>query len=172
MTSFLDIETEAPPGSFSQYDIAVMLPELQKLTTEDTYVEIGVQYGRSLYIAAKYSKAKVYGVDIEPNLKTELLTGLDYEYTDVGSEKAAWEWDKKKDKFIRLLFIDGDHSYLGCAKDIENWAKFVNQGGVILFHDCDSTSPGVMKAVREYYGDKVETFKDSVGQTSIAKVKL
>src|ERR1700761_8447809 len=101
------IEEEAPPGSFSQYDIAVMLPELQRLEKDSVYVEIGVQYGRSLYIASKYSKAQVYGVDIENTLRSDLLEGLHYTYSHAGSEKVAWTWEQE----IDLLFIDGDHSF-------------------------------------------------------------
>lgn len=169
----LEIEAELPPGSFSQYDIMVMLLELKKLNKGNVYVEIGVQYGRSLYLAAKYSKANVYGVDIAPTLQKDLLAGLPYTYSSRGSDKEAWLWDKNSPpQYIDLLFIDGDHSYHGCAKDIENWAKFVKKGGVILFHDFDSSSPGVVQAVTEFYGNKLQTFTDSIGNTSIAKVQV
>lgn len=163
---YLAIEAELPPGDFSQYDIMVMLPELKKLTKEDIYLEVGVQYGRSLYLVAKYSEAKIYGVDIQPTLKRNLLRGLKYNYTDKGSDKAAWDFNKP----ISLLFIDGDHSFHGCGKDIYNWLPHVKSGGVILFHDCDDSSPGVVRAVKEAFG-KYETF-EYLGNTSMAKVTI
>jgi len=166
--TYESIEAEAPPGSFSKYDMGVMIPEFMKLSTKSTYVEIGVQYGRSLYIAAKYSQAGVYGIDIQPTLKRELLQGLIYSYTDEGSEKAELLWELP----IDLLFIDGNHSYHGCARDIELWRPHVLQGGTILFHDYDASSPGVIQAVNEFFGGKVQTFKDTVGNTSMAKVVI
>jgi predicted O-methyltransferase YrrM len=170
MKTCLEIEAELPRGSFSQYDIAIMLPELKKLKKDDIYLEVGVQYGRSLYLAAKYSKAKVYGVDIDPTtFDPEVMGTLEYDYYDQGSEKLAWQWERESPGLISLLFIDGNHSYHGCARDIESWTKYVKPGGIILFHDCDESSPGVIKAVEEFYGG-YETFKESVGQTSIARV--
>jgi hypothetical protein len=36
---------------------------------------------------------------------------------------------------IDLLFIDGDHSFEGCKKDVESWLPHVRSGGIIIFHD-------------------------------------
>jgi MMP 1-O-methyltransferase len=36
---------------------------------------------------------------------------------------------------IRLLFIDGDHSYVATKRDFEAWRPFVMSGGLICFHD-------------------------------------
>lgn len=36
---------------------------------------------------------------------------------------------------INTLFIDGDHSIYGCAKDYELFAHRLRPGGLILFHD-------------------------------------
>lgn len=49
----------------------------------------------------------------------------------MSSEEAAAQWSGP----IRLLFIDGDHSYEASKKDFETWAPFVVHGGVIAFHD-------------------------------------
>lgn len=54
------------------------------------------------------------------------------------SEQAAEGWSKP----VRLLFIDGDHSYEGSKKDFESWEKHVIPGGYIAFHDIVSW-PGV-----------------------------
>jgi len=34
-----------------------------------------------------------------------------------------------------LLFIDGDHSYEGCAGDWEHWAPRAGPGGIVCIHD-------------------------------------
>jgi predicted O-methyltransferase YrrM len=41
---------------------------------------------------------------------------------------------------VDLLFIDGDHSYEGVRSDFENYAPLVRPGGLIAFHDVDSTN--------------------------------
>ena len=41
---------------------------------------------------------------------------------------------------VDLLFIDGDHSYDGVRADFENYAPLVRPGGLIAFHDVDSTN--------------------------------
>ena len=63
------------------------------------------------------------------------------------ANEVAKTWDKGE---LGLIFIDGDHSYEGCKKDIESWLPFLKQGGYMLFHDYDlPTSPGVVRAVDE-----------------------
>jgi predicted O-methyltransferase YrrM len=42
---------------------------------------------------------------------------------------------------IDFLFIDGDHTYEGVAKDYANYAPLVRPGGVIGFHDIRSPDP-------------------------------
>lgn len=48
-----------------------------------------------------------------------------------------------------ILFIDGDHSYDGVIQDFDNYEKFVNSGGYIIFDDYmdKKNSPEVKKAV-------------------------
>ena len=53
------------------------------------------------------------------------------------SEDAAREWGAPVD----LVFIDGDHSEDGCALDWELWHRFVEPGGVVLFHDARASQP-------------------------------
>jgi MMP 1-O-methyltransferase len=52
---------------------------------------------------------------------------------------------------IRLLFIDGSHTYEGVKGDIEAWLPRVAAGGVIVFDDYFGTKPtwGVRRAVDE-----------------------
>lgn len=41
---------------------------------------------------------------------------------------------------VDLLFIDGDHSYVGVQQDYVQYEKFVRVGGVIAFHDINDTN--------------------------------
>jgi predicted O-methyltransferase YrrM len=60
------------------------------------------------------------------------------------SATAAGTWEKP----IRLLFIDGDHSYEASKADFEAWAPYVVPGGCICFHDINGW-PGVTRFLRE-----------------------
>ena len=52
---------------------------------------------------------------------------------------------------IRLLFIDGLHTYEAVAADIRDWAPRVVPGGIIVFDDYMNPDPtfGVKRAVDE-----------------------
>jgi predicted O-methyltransferase YrrM len=41
---------------------------------------------------------------------------------------------------VDLLFIDGDHSYIGVQQDYGQYERFVRSGGVIAFHDINDTA--------------------------------
>lgn len=52
-----------------------------------------------------------------------------------------------------FVFIDADHSYEGCKKDLEAWWPKVKRGGLFSGHDyenTDYTKFGVKKAVDEF----------------------
>ena len=48
------------------------------------------------------------------------------------SQEAAPGWNIP----IDLLFIDGDHSDSGVERDWNDWSRFVNAGGIVIFHDA------------------------------------
>jgi hypothetical protein len=43
---------------------------------------------------------------------------------------------------VDLVFIDGDHSEVGVAKDWDLWHPFVVEGGSVLFHDARASQAG------------------------------
>lgn len=47
------------------------------------------------------------------------------------SEEAAREWQEP----VRLLWIDGDHTYAGVRRDFDLWSPFLVEGGVLVMHD-------------------------------------
>lgn len=49
------------------------------------------------------------------------------------SMEASTTWNQP----IRLLFIDGDHSYQASKMDFAMWSPFVVPGGIIAFHDVN-----------------------------------
>ena len=64
------------------------------------------------------------------------------------SVDAARDWNRP----IRLLFIDGDHSYESSKEDYELFEPFVVAGGVICFHDL-----GSWEGVTRFFNEIIET---------------
>jgi hypothetical protein len=58
---------------------------------------------------------------------------------------------------LDLVFIDADHSYEGCKRDILAWKSKVKKGGYVSGHDYAHPDQGeVKKAVDEIFGsDKI-----------------
>lgn len=54
---------------------------------------------------------------------------------------------------LDFVYIDGDHSYAGCCRDILAWAPKIRVGGVLAGHDYYNNPPfQVRKAVAETCG--------------------
>jgi hypothetical protein len=140
--NFYKDEAIALRGSFSAFDMECLYPALESMEKGDVYLEVGVQYGRSLNFARKYSKGEIYGVDIDDE---KYLGVKGANFIHKSSDEAVKDWTLP----IKVLFIDGDHSYEGVKADWDNFSPFVKDGGWVLFHDCDETSPGVVKLFDE-----------------------
>lgn len=174
MIDYIQLEKEAPEGWFSRFDMEVLVPYVQRIPERGVYLEIGTHKGRSLWIARKFAKksVEVCGVDIQPDPKIKGTIFTLGESIQVANNMLPHV------KRIDLLFIDGDHSYEGCKADIESWYPFIKNGGIMLFHDCDETSVGVMRAITEFvhtHRKEIEEFrlyKRTDKNTSMALVRL
>ena len=69
------------------------------------------------------------------------------------SKEAAGSWNKNKK--VDLVYIDGDHSYVGCRQDIDLWFPLMSDPGLMMGHDYTQSHPGVMQAAREVPMDGV-----------------
>ena len=58
------------------------------------------------------------------------------------------------DGSLDFVYIDADHSYKGCKRDILAWAPKVRRGGILAGHDYYNTPPAfeVRRAVAEVCG--------------------
>jgi hypothetical protein len=166
---FFELETNAPDGAFSQYDIEIQVGELEKIPAGGTYLEVGVDKGRSLWVATQVRKdVRICGVDVRVD---PMILGTEFTQGDSVEVSKTWA-----DKSIDLIFIDGDHTYEGCKRDIIAWMPKLKDNGVMLFHDCDESSPGVVWAVAEYYYkshlQSFDLFKKTDKNTSMARLCL
>ena len=112
--------------------------------------EIGMRFGIStlaLALAARDVGGHVWSIDIDECIEGRRnvhAAGLSDYHTFIHGDSAAVEFPEELD----VLFIDGDHSYQGCSLDFHAHAPRVKPGGVILFHDSES-SPDVKRFCEE-----------------------
>lgn len=145
---------------------------------EGAIVEIGSWKGLStLYLAAGSKAAareRVTAIDRFPYstmtaLHSNLLLAKVQDWvTPIAAEshEAAQSWPGTA---IRLLFIDGDHTYEGVRQDYAAWQHLVAPGGVIAFHDAlEPNWPDVSRFLDEVLPSKEWTAYTIVAPASSA----
>lgn len=96
-----------------------------------SYLEIGVQYPDSNY--KKINVETKVGVEPFPLVDMRGLGVMEVDSDNFFDSLA------ESDKFD-IVFIDGLHTREQCLKDILNSLNHLNEGGVILVHDCLPTA--------------------------------
>lgn len=123
---------------------------LKHLIEKNNYTsmaEVGVRDGRTTFFLLDHcpeliiysidlSIAGFYNNDIKNKYKDRLIP--------IQGDSSTMAVNIPK---VNLVFIDGDHSYNGCKKDILAYREKVLLGGIFSGHDIDF--PGVNKAVNE-----------------------
>ncbi len=61
------------------------------------------------------------------------------------SDEFARNWNRP----IRLLWIDGDHTYTGVAADFDNFSHYLGPGAVVAFHDVTNPFEGPLRVFSE-----------------------
>lgn len=140
-------------------------------------VEIGVRWGGTAQLWCEMATRRVVGVDwgLADSLglqeTIDLAAGIIAEYPSLYRFVLGdSHLDLTVDKVVRhlagtpvdLLFLDGDHSYVGIARDFELYSPLVRSGGIIAFHDIvdspfiRSVGHGVYRFWQELSGNKRE----------------
>jgi predicted O-methyltransferase YrrM len=117
-------------------------------------VEIGVWHGvtTSVLRRAMSSSGILWAVDPFPMGRLGVSLQRPIARAEVGrvangsvrwvratGERAADIYRQEKRDAVELIFIDGDHSYEGLARDWRAWSPLVAPGGVVCLHDSRST---------------------------------
>jgi len=134
---------------------------LSKLSQAKTIVEIGVQHGIAalkLVESAKSNNGKYFGYDIWEDIgvykkccdiedvRNEFIkNGFDpsiFKLTKIDSRSPEFLDVLKEDtnSLIDFVFIDADHSYLGCKNDFEKVYPLLSEEGIMILHDTYSHS--------------------------------
>lgn len=88
------------------------------------------------------------------------------------------QFDSMINGTIDVLYIDGDHSIHGCAKDLVLYSKFLSPGGIVIFHDifpetCKCDGPRyVLDELEKTSGVSLFEFETSPHNFGIAVCRL
>jgi hypothetical protein len=162
-------ETRKVPGHLTEKEARFLGVLAACVPAKGTIVEIGSFRGRSTVMLAKV--ASHYGggpiAAIDPHNSPILLDhGADPEassYQDFLSHIQAArvsehvephaeysrEVSKSWNRPIRILWIDGDHSYEGAKSDLDGFFPHVVPLGVVAFHDALNAFPGPIRVFVE-----------------------
>jgi hypothetical protein len=119
---------------------------LIRATGAKNYLEIGVNNGACfLRIRAPYKMA------VDPSFKMKAGRKLKYffknpsnvnnHYFELTSDDFfATQQNVLKERNPKIVLIDGLHTYKQALRDVYNSLKFLDEGGVIVMHDCNPLS--------------------------------
>jgi predicted O-methyltransferase YrrM len=128
-----------------------------------TIVEIGVDYGFSLFHFAKdFPDATIIGIDnydhplyTQHNAEQWVLQFLNDFRNVLLIKSNSLEAARLLYCSIDLLHIDGDHTYEAVKSDFAAWEPKVRSGGCIMFHDTISFPNDIGRFFEELKGTKI-----------------
>jgi len=154
--------TRSIGGYLSDKEIAFLALLAACPTTAGEIVEIGTFKGKSTVVLAKAATLSDSGrvVAVDP-LIDPALTGGDVSLHELGatlerhgvadrvefhhaySKDLAAGWNRP----IRLLWIDGDHSYAGAKLDFDLFSPFLADGAIVALHDVLHAEEGPVRVL-------------------------
>lgn len=164
-----------PDGYFGTSDIQSYHNLINKVPDGGIIAELGCWKGKSLCSVAELIKKKnikVVAVDTFKGSVNEeehqlivqrediksiftdnmRLVGLNPQICEMTTHEASQLFE---DNYFDLVFVDADHSYEACRKDLQDWWPKVKRGGVLSGHDCQWKN--VADALTDEFGHLVLT---------------
>lgn len=143
-------------------------------------LEIGTARGGTLLIWSSLARERVITCDLvhrdaqRPLLEALPPPGSHCRVTLLTGDSHAAEFKQRVARELNgrkadFLFIDGDHTERGVARDYEDYREFVRPGGIIAFHDIIENQPLPGNQVYHFWkqvksGQNVEEFIDNPQQ--------
>lgn len=124
----------------------------------DKYLELGSQNGETL---SKVKAKRKVSVDPHPG-----GVGPSVHANDFHEVRTDTFFQENSEKFD-IVFVDGDHKYGQCKRDLNNALKVLNKGGAVVLHDANPPSKQysekewcgeVYKVITEYRLENPNTF--------------
>ncbi len=159
----------AAPGHLTEREARFLALAAAIAPRDGVILEIGSFKGKSTVglasIAARYGLGKVVAVDphtapsvTDPDLKGQASTWDDFQATvraaGLGGTVEAYRtfsrdlargWDRP----IRLLWIDGDHTYAGAKQDLDLFRPHLTAGAIVALHDVLNAFDGPIRVFVE-----------------------
>lgn len=168
-TENLLTEIESVEGYLSPREIRFLALLAACPTADGEILEIGSFKGKSTIILAKSAaltdNATVHAVDpmVAPSETDPDLKGADSSFPDFRRyvkkhnvvdkiefhQTFSYELAKTWDKPLRLLWIDGDHTYKGTKLDFDGFAPHLQDGAIVAVHDVLHEFDGGLRVVME-----------------------
>jgi len=139
------------------------LNHLIKENNFTTMAEVGVRDGRTTFhLLNQNPNLTIYAIDnnISQFYNDTIKKKYSHRLIPIQGNSSLMT---DKIPLVDLIFIDADHSYQGCSRDIRAYKNKIKEGGLLTGHDIDY--PGVNKAVKELIG----TFNVGPNNVWIAK---
>lgn len=151
-------------AGFTTYKELVWLADVVK--EKKLILELGSYQGRSTRCLADNTLGKIIcfdsftGIPLHPedqqhtairdSFIKELKSYLDVNHVvlvDGSHDNPEAALPSLNGELADMVFIDGDHSYVGCNRDIQFWKRYLAPGGILCGHDA--SWPGVQFAIDE-----------------------
>lgn len=101
---------------------------------EINVLEVGIASGLSIGMWLEYfTKAKIYGIDIDPARK---LQDTDRLITFILDTTKSEQLEQIKNLKFDIIIDDGSHYYLDQIATFNNLYPFLNEGGLFTVEDC------------------------------------
>lgn len=169
-------------------DEAALLWGLARSTTEGCIVEVGSFRGRSATALALGALAghgaPVYAVDphepfvgvlggrfgpadrkafFENTLRAGVVEAI--RLVNLSSEVVAPGWNRP----VGLLWLDGDHTYEGVARDWRAWRPHLLPRAAVAFHDSNDPQLGPARLIGEIVSEGQHAVETRVGLTTVLR---
>ena len=162
-------KVRATTGFLTEREARFLLLAAAAAPAEGAILEIGSFKGRSTVglatIARRYGLGKVVAVDphtapsiTDPSLRGKSSTFDDFqanlraagaeemvEIHRAFSQDLARSWNRP----LRLLWIDGDHTFAGAKRDLDCYRPFLAPGAIVALHDALSNFDGPIRVMVE-----------------------
>jgi len=167
---------ESIPGWFSFPNFYSEI--VRKFPSGSRFVEVGSYKGRSFsYLVVEcINSGKTFDVvavdacpwpDVEPEFYQNMKP-LEGNYRTMFGGDSFVRIAEFEDNSIDFIFIDACHEYEYVKRDIEAALPKMKKGGILAGHDHNWQHPGVMRAVKESFGDRFTyDAAEDVWQTTI-----